>query len=124
MAPGLLEKEVPGYAWYEALTNPSNWVGVGGLILALISLLVQGVQHYWLKNHQGETGSRTAVGVTITNALETAPQWVYMQGATQPSIPPIYGVIEVIEENELVPMGAAPILGKWKNPILPELRRC
>ena len=43
---GLLEKEVPGYTWYEALTTPSNWVSAGGLILALISLLIQGIQYF------------------------------------------------------------------------------
>ena len=35
---GLLEKEVPGYAWYKALTNPGNWISVGALVLAMISL--------------------------------------------------------------------------------------
>ena len=40
---GLLEKEVPGYAWYKALTNLGKWVSAGGLILALISLLLQGL---------------------------------------------------------------------------------
>ena len=97
---GLLEKEVPGYAWYEALTNPSNWVSVGGLILTLISLLVQGAQHYRQKNHQGEAESRTAVGVTITNAPELAPQWVYVQEATPPIAPAIYGVADNYEKQQ------------------------
>ena len=30
---GLLEKEVPGYAWYETLTNPSNWESAGWYFL-------------------------------------------------------------------------------------------
>ena len=69
---GLMEKEVPGYAWYEALTNPSNWVSAGGLILTLISLLVQGVQHLRAKGHRGAAENQTAIGVTITNQPHSA----------------------------------------------------
>ena len=113
---GLLEKEVRGYAWYEALTNPGNWVSVGGLILTLISLLVQGVQYYQNKNYGGEAENRTAVGVTITNAPEPAPQRVYVREVAPTVSPAIYGVAE------LVPLAAAPTLGKWQNPIPPKMR--
>ena len=37
----LLEKELLGYSRYEALMNFSNWVSVGGLVLAIISIMVQ-----------------------------------------------------------------------------------
>ena len=92
------------------------------MILALISLLVQGVQHFRQQKTRGEVESRTAVGVTITNVPEPAPQRVYVRETTQPATPPIYGVAKVVEENELMPIAAALVLGKWNNPLPQTLR--
>ena len=38
---GLLEKELPGYLWYKALTTPANWGIIISLLLAIISIKMQ-----------------------------------------------------------------------------------
>ena len=76
---GLREKEVPGYAWYKVLTDPSNWVSVGALVLTMMSLMVQGILYFRARGRSGAAEQQMAVGVTITNVPELAPRRVYVQ---------------------------------------------
>ena len=113
---GFLEKKIPGYAWYEALSNPGNWVSVGALILALLSLVIQGIQHLRTRGRDAAE-KQTAVGVMITNVPESAPQRVYVREATTVRSPATYGVADVSEENELVPVMRPPAKDKYGNPL-------
>ena len=74
---GLLEKEIPGYTWYETLTNLSNWVSAGGLVLAMISLVLQWIQRCRITRRRDTTDMSAAVRVTITNTQEPGSQHVY-----------------------------------------------
>ena len=113
----MLEKEVPGYAWYEALTNPGNWLSAGGVILAMISLLLHAIQRFRSRNQQGAVDTRTAVGVTFTNRQEPAPQREYALEARPTIAPARFGIAEVTEATELVPMATVQQFDRWGNPI-------
>ena len=114
---GLLEKEVPGYAWYEALTNPGNWISMGALVLAMLSLMVQGFLYLRSKRHSGSAEQQTAVGVTITNMPEPAAPRVYLREAGPPRKPAAFGVADVAEEHALVPLKSAVALDAYGNPL-------
>ena len=113
----LLEKEVPCYAWYKALTDPGNWISVGALVLAMVSLMVQGFLYLRSRGHSGAAEQQTAVGVTITNMPEPTAQRVYMREAGPTRAPAVYGVAEVSEEHALVPMKGAPAVDTYGNPL-------
>ena len=114
---GLLKKEVPGYAWYKALTDPGNWISVGALVLAMLSLIVQGFLYLRSKGHSGAAEQQTAVGVTITNMPEPTTQRVYMREARPSRAPTTFGVAEVSEEHALVPLKSAAALDTYGNPL-------
>ena len=115
---GLLEKEVPGYAWYKALTNPGNWISVGALVLAMLSLLVQGFLYFRSKRDSGSAEQKTAVGVTITNMPEPTAPRVYLREAGPSRAPAAaFGVAEVAEEHALVPLKSAAALDAYGNPL-------
>ena len=113
---GLLEKEMPGYAWYKALTNPRNWISVGALILAMVSLMVQGVLYLRSRGRNGAMEQQTAVGVTITNAPEPTTQRVYVREAAPVMTAATYGVADVTEEHSLVTLPRVPALDQYGNP--------
>ena len=85
------------YAWYEALTSPGNWLSAGGVILAMISLLLHAIQRFRSTSQQGAADTRTAVGVTITNTQEPAPQCKYVREAWPTTAKTRYGIAEVTE---------------------------
>ena len=113
---GLLEKEIPGYAWYEALTNPSNWISVGALVLAMVSLMVQGVLYLRSRGRGGTAEQQTAVGVTITNVPEPPTQRVYVREAAPVVTAAAYGVADVTEEHSLMALPKAPTMDQHGNP--------
>ena len=113
---GLLEKEVPGYAWYKALTNPNNWISVGALVLAMISLMVHGFLYLRSRGRSGASEQQTAVGVTITNVPDPTPQRVYVREAAPVVAAATYGVADVTEEHALMPMPTAPAKDTYSNP--------
>ena len=113
---GLLEKEIPGYAWYEALTNPQNWISVGALILAMVSLMVQGVLYMRSRGRSGAAEQQTAVGVTITNAPEPSTQRVYVRETAPVATAATYGIADVTEEHPLVTLPVAPVVDQYGNP--------
>ena len=114
---GLLEKEVPGYAWYKALTNLSNWISVGALVLAMVSLMVQGVLYLRSRGHNGSSEQQTAVGVTITNVPEPAAHRVYVRETAPAVTAAAYGVADVSEEHALMPIPRAPAKDAYGNPL-------
>ena len=107
---------MPGYAWYKALTNPRNWISVGALILAMVSLMVQGVLYLRSRGRNGAAEQQTAVGVTITNAPEPTTQRVYVRETAPVMAAATYGVADVTEEHPLVTLPRVPALDQYGNP--------
>ena len=65
----LLEKELPGYPWYQVLIALLNWYSLAGLLLTVTSILMQ-LCDRWICNSChliAETGA--TVRVTINNIM-------------------------------------------------------
>ena len=98
-------------------TKPSNWISVGALVLAMVSLMVQGFLYLRSRGHSGAAEQQTAVGVTITNVPEPATHRVHMREAAPAVTAAAYGAADPSEEHALVPMPSAPAKDAYGNPL-------
>ena len=114
---GLLNQELPGYLWFEALTSPTNWAIAGGLILAVISVLLHVIQHCRSLTRTEAADTRTAVGVTITNTQEPAPRRDCVPAASPMIAVAQYGIADVVEAIEMALVTAVWQRDKYGAPL-------
>ena len=107
---GLSEKELHGYSWYVAMMCPSNWVSIGSLVLAMISIVMHIHNGWWCRDRQ----QPAEAVVAVTNVVEPVaartsrvsradtPVIIFQQRQESASAPAAYGVLEVTEQLELV----------------------
>ena len=105
---GLLHQEIPGYSWFAALTNPSNWITASSLLLASISIVLHLIQRCRQGVQAGKTESSTAVGVTINNTPDPVIQEDRVVTAGPMIAAPRYGIANVTEAIEMSPVPHPP----------------